>query len=169
MGVDADHVSDLSELLEPLKRTVAVPGTFGDVFPDTTDDDLLGSLLDGFSEAQLDGYFVAPLVLITDDGVTAPDIARAQGALVVLYSATRIVQTQLLNLKTRVRYEAKGLVYEAEQSAQVLVALLKDLQARKAALADAKGVSGAGSAFVMADQYLAREMGIELGLFDMVP
>ena len=158
-------MSDLTELLEPLKRTVAVPGTFADVFPDTSEDDLLGSLLDGFAEAQLDGYFVGPLVNIDEAGITSPDIARAEGALIVLYSATRIVQTQLLNLKSRVRYEAKGLVYEAEQSAQVLVALLKDLQARKVLLAGQKGSAGAGSAFTMADQYLMREMGVDLGAF----
>lgn len=155
-------MSDLSALIPPLKRTVAVPGTFADVFPGTLDPDLLGSLMDGFAEAQLDGYFIAPEVALSATGVTTPDLTRAEGALVVLYAATRIVQTQLANLKSAVRYEAKGLIYEAQQSAQVLVALLKDLQERKKALAERKETGGAGAAFTMADQYLAREMGVEL-------
>ncbi len=154
-------MSLLEDLIEPLKRYVAVPGTFGDVFPDTTDDDLLGSLMDGFAEAQLDGYFLT--FQMDDEGETAPDIDRAQGALIALYAATRIVQTQLANLKTVTRYEARGLVYEAQQSAQVLVALLKDLQDRKKAIANRKDVYGAGAAFTMADQYAAREMGVDLG------
>ena len=157
-------MSDLADLVEALKRTVAVPGTFSDVFPETTDEDLVGSLLDGFAEAQLDGYFIAPEVEVEDTSTT-PDLSRAEGALIVLYSAVRIVQTQLINLKTSVRYEAKGLVYEAQTSASVLVALLKDLQARKVLVADRKQVGGAGAAFTMADQYLAREWGVDVGSF----
>lgn len=156
-------MSSLEDLVETLKRTVAVPGTFSDVYPDTSDDDLVGSLEDGFSEAQLDGYFIKPTVYNLADGAVTPDLSRPEGALVVIYTATRFVQTQLLNLKSAQRYEAKGLVFESQQSAQLLVALLKDLQARKQALIDAKATGGAGASFTMADQYFARENNILLG------
>lgn len=156
-------MSSLEDLVEPLKRTVAVPGTFADVFPDTTDDDLIGSLEDGFSEAQLDGYFVRPTSYDLADGQVTPDLSRPETALVVIYTATRIVQTQLLNARSAERYEAKGLVFESQRSSQLLVALLKDLQARKQALIDAKATGGAGASFTMADQYFARENGVLLG------
>jgi hypothetical protein len=159
-------VTSLTDLVDPLKRYVAVPGTFDDVFPDTTDEDLLGSLLDGFAEAQLDGFFIRPEVSVTDDGDTTPDLSRGEGALIAIYASTRIVLTQLMNLRTQERYEARGLISETSRSSQVLTALLKDLTARKTALITRMqtyaGLSG-DAGFTMADQYFARAIGASLG------
>lgn len=153
-------MSNLADAVEALKRYVAVPGTFATVFTETTDDDLAGSLLDGFAECQLDGFFVRPAVVATDDGVITPDLSRGQTALVVLYAATRIISTQLLNLKNRTRYEAKGLIAESEQSASILVALLKDLTARKALIVLRQTLAGASAAFTMADGYFVKAVGV---------
>lgn len=152
-------MSNLADAVEALKRYVAVPGTFADVFTETTDDDLVGSLLDGFAECQLDGFFVRPPVLATDDGVIAPGLSRGQTALVVLYAATRIVQTQLLNLKNQTRYEAKGLVYEVSQSANVLTVLLKQLNDRKSLIIQRQIYAGSSAAFTMADGYFVKAVG----------
>jgi hypothetical protein len=47
-------MTDLADLVESLKREVAIPGTFATVFPTTTDDDPTGALADGVAETQLD-------------------------------------------------------------------------------------------------------------------
>jgi hypothetical protein len=153
-------MTDLADSVEALKRYVAVPGTFADTFTETTDEDLAGSLLDGFAECQLDGFFVRPPIVATDDGVITPDLARGQVALVVLYAATRIIHTQLLNLKSKIKYEAKGLIYETEQSSNVLTQILKDLQARKALIIQRQTLAGASAAFTMADGYFVKAVGV---------
>lgn len=149
-------MTSLADLVEPLKRYVAVPGAFEDTFPTTSDEDLIGSLLDGFAESQLDGYFTSPVYSATDEGEVSPDISRAEAALVTLYASTRIITTQLINLKTLQRYQAGNLVYETQQTAGVLTAILKDLQARKDAIIKRSLQLGAGAAFEMADAYYVR-------------
>jgi hypothetical protein len=147
-------MSSLETLVDTLKRAVAVPGTFDANFPETTDDDLVASLLDGFAEAQLDGFFTKHEA--TDAGIVTPDLSRAQGALVALYTASRILESEIKNRKTHVRYEASGTVFEQDQSYQILVQLLKDTRERKIAILKQAQSSGAGSAFVMADNYFIR-------------
>lgn len=122
-------MSDLSELVEPLKRAVAVPGAFADTFPSTSDDDLAAVLLDAFAEAQLYGFFSE--VVVDDDGITTPDIERASTALVVLFAANRILEVEVGNRKSHVRFEAGGAVFEQDQGTQLLTQRLKDLAERK--------------------------------------
>jgi hypothetical protein len=162
LEADDVDVTDISDLVPALKRYVAVPGTFATVFPVTTDPDLIGSLLDGFSECQLDGFFIAPAYSAdVDAGLVTPDLSGGQEALVLLYASTRIVQTQLLNLKTATRYEAKGLIYDVSQSANVLTVLLKELNDRKALIIQRQTLAGASAAFTMADAYFLKAVGIE--------
>lgn len=148
---------DLVELVPSLKRAVAVPGTFESLFPETTNTDLVASLLDGFSEAQLDGWFAE--VSATNAGLMTPTLDRSQGALIVLYAATRLLVSEIRNRKTHRRYEASGNVFEEDQSANTLVQLLKDLQARKKQLIAQATKLGGASGFVMGDAYLARLTG----------
>jgi hypothetical protein len=147
-------VSELADLVDPLKRTVAVPGTFAETFPATGDDDLEATLLDAFAEAQLDGFFAE--AFSDDDGLVSPDLARGEGALVVIYAAARIITAELRNRKTHVRYEASGAVFEQDTTASLLVALLKDLSARKLDLLTQARQRGHASAFLMADAYFIR-------------
>jgi hypothetical protein len=152
--------TDLFDLVPALKRSVAVPGTFAALFPSSTDEDLALTLLDGFSEAQLDGFF--PTYTSDDDGLVTEDLTRAQQALVVIYSTVRILQSEVRNRLTHKRYEAGGTVFEEDQGASTLVELLRDYKERKAALR-AQGRSGpAGSAFWMADAYLMRAAGADV-------
>ena len=148
-------MSELSDLVEPLKRAVAVPGEFTGSFANTTDTDLAEVLLDAFAEAQLFGFFGT--YASDDDGVVTPDLSRGEGALVVIFAMCRVLSAEIRNRKTHIRYEAKGAVFEQDQSATMLVQLLKDYQAQKADLL--KRASYATSAFYMADQYFLRAVG----------
>lgn len=148
-------MSDLVQLVEPLKRAMAGPGAFDALFPESLDTDLSASLLDAFAEAQLYGFFVGSTA--TDAGVITPGLTRGEGALVVIFGACRILTSEIRNRKTHIRYEASGAVFEQDQSAAVLVQLLRDYQAQKVELL--KRASYAASAFYMADQYFLRAVG----------
>lgn len=150
-------MTDLADIVDSLKRAVAPPGEFVALFPSATDDDLIGTLSDGFAEAQLDGFFTAQydgaFALDVDAGTVSPDLTHAQAALVIIYAASRVITTRLLNLKTHTRYEARGAVYENDQASGLLVQLLKDFQARKLALQQKAQYAGTNAAFMMADGY----------------
>lgn len=153
---------NLISLVESLKRFVAVPGGFDNFFPDALDDDLIGCLADGFARAQLDGFFISAQyarALDLSTSIVDPPLALAEGALVVLYAGKRLVQSQLLNLKTTTKYEAKGLIYDVQQAATVLTALLKEYNDELQQLVILSRRSGAGRAFVMADAYFIRATG----------
>lgn len=127
-------MTSLADLVEPLKREVAVPGTFTTVFPATSDEDLEAALLDAFAQAQLDGFFSTSDA--TDSGVVTPDLSRAAAALVVVYAGVRLLTAELINRKAHTRYEASGAVFEQDFAASVLVQALKDLAAKKAIFLD---------------------------------
>ncbi len=148
-------MTDLAELVEPLKREVAVPGAFASVFPDTTDDDLAAALLDAFAQAQLDGFLTASMA--TDDGVVAPDLSRGAAALVVIYAGIRFLTADLINRKSHVRYEASGAVFEQDTGASILVEALKGLRAKKDAMIAAAQVGvRAGIGITMVDGYVVK-------------
>lgn len=151
-------MTTLEDLIEPLKRAVAVPGTFDTVFPETTDDDLIGLLMDAFAEAQLSRFF--PGYSVAEDGAVTPELQRGEGALVVIFGAVRMLISEIRNRKSHIRYEAKGAVFEQDQAPSVLVQLLKDYQTQKAEILVASRTL-AGSAFYMADQYFLRAVGRE--------
>lgn len=156
-------MTDLGDLVDSLKRAVAPPGEFATLFRSATDDDLIGSLMDGFAEAQLDGFFTPAysslFTLDADAGTVTPDLSAAQSALVIIYTAHRVVTTRLLNLKTHTRYAARGAEVENDQAATLLVQLLKDFSARKAALQQKAAYSGVDAAFTMADGYFLAATG----------
>lgn len=123
-------MSDLFEDIEHLKRAVSVPGNFDEDFPNTTDDDLLGSLADGFAEAQLFG-FLADHAVDLGTFIVSPDMTVAERALVVLFSSSRILSNELANRSSRVHYEAGGAIFEQETGASILQERLKDVQNQK--------------------------------------
>lgn len=152
-------MSDLSNLVDALKRRVAVPGDFDNVFPDTTDDDVTGLLMDGFARAQLNGYFTAPGYSMDDNGVITPDISRAQGSLIVLYAGVQMTQTQLLNLKNRTHYKAGNVEYQTEQGSNILTAVLKQLRDELAEVQRLASTAGTTAATLVADQYFLKAVG----------
>lgn len=166
-------MSDLADLVEPLKREVAVPGTFATVFPETTDEDLAGSLLDAFAQAQLDGFLGTSMA--DEDGVVTPDLSRGAQGLLVIYAGIRLLTTDLINRKSHTRYEAKGSVFEQDQGASILVEALKGLRAKKdslIALAQANTRAMIGTTMVdgyyikAVDFYTAEVTGVEYGAFN---
>ena len=129
-------VTELSDLVEVYKREVAVPGTFSTIYPVTTATLIVASLCDAFAQAQLDGWFPTSVLDVSLAEVT-PALSVAAQALVVVYAGMRFVRAELRATKTSARYKAGSVEYETTQGASVLVAILKDLTDRRAALIDA--------------------------------
>jgi hypothetical protein len=149
-------MSALADLVEGLKREVAVPGTFATVFPETTDDDLEEALKDAFAQAALDGFF-ASSTLDLDDGEVTPDLSLGASALVIIYAGIRFLTADLLNRKTHIRYEASGAVFEQDTGASLLVEALKGLRAKKdAMLAAVQAGQRAGIGITMVDGYVVK-------------
>lgn len=147
-------MDELAEAVDSLRYLVARPGTFSDFYPETTEDMLIAVLVDGMAEAHLEG-----LLLDNDvdaDGILDPPLTNGQGALVTLFAAVRFLRAELINRNTSVTYEAGSAHYETTQATNILRDILKGLLAQKERVIEAGASSGAGSAFYMADQYLAR-------------
>lgn len=148
----------LASLVEPLKRELAVPGVFDDAFPDTDDTALAASLADGFSEAQLFGYFNDMTLGTAPDFETSEELSAAGGALVLLFTSMRILRAQMRALLTVERYKAGAAEYEIQRSANLLRDELKYLQTRLDGLivTAQRAARGARSAVVI-DNYWARQ------------
>jgi hypothetical protein len=148
--------ADLAELIESLQNTVCRPGTFGDLFPESTDELLLSVLCDGLAEAHLEGLLMA--YECDEDGIVEPSLTSGRAAVVVLFASVRFLRSDLLNRNTSVVYEAGSAHYETTQATNILRDILKALQDQKdrvvARFSDT--TAGANSAFYMADQYLHR-------------
>lgn len=159
-------MSDLADLVEPLKRELAVPGDFDTIFPNTDDGALTDSLADGFSEAQLDGYF-ADYTLNLTTYLTTPNYSPAGGSLIILYTGMRIIRAQLRALNLSEKYNAGPVSYEIERSSTLLREELKYLISRRDALVAAAKAASRGSDSVF-DSYFTRsatDWGVQNGFF----
>lgn len=143
----------IAELVEPLKRASAPPGQFPDLFPEATDDLLTEQLADAFAEAQLDGFLTTVELAF---GFTTPDITPAEGALVVLYAARRMLETWLRNLRTHVRYEAGSATFEEDRAVSLPVELLRSHNERLAGILERARLGDHSGGFEMVDLYLTR-------------
>lgn len=148
---------ELTDLTDSLKRALAVPGEFDTFFPETGDADLAGMIADAIAEAQLDGFLGDVAVDLTTE-VVDPALTFAQQALVVLYGRARVLQARIANLKNRTRYKAGPTEAETEQSASVLVELLRETTERKRQLLVDVRNGSAGSSFSMVDMYVAKSL-----------
>jgi hypothetical protein len=148
-------VSSLLDLVESLKREIAVPGMFDAAFPDTTDDDLVMSLADGLAEAQLDGYFQTTTVDPDDNYEVTPDLSLAGGALIVIYAGSRILRAQLRALTSNQRYKAGNVEYETSRPANLLRDELLLLSTRKKELLTA-ATRSSGRVVYQLDAYAGR-------------
>jgi len=146
-------VSDLANLVEPLKRELAVPGDFETIFPNTDDSGLLDSLADGFAEAQLDGYF-SEYSLDLDTYLTTPDTSAAGGALIVLYTGMRIIRAQMRAMNLSEKYQAGSTAYEVSRSSTLLREELQYLIKRRDDLVSQS--SRSNSSTVVYDAYFTR-------------
>jgi len=158
-------MSALADLVEGLKRELAVPGTFNASFPNTTDPDLTGSLADGFASAQLDGFF-GTMVLDPTTSTVTPDLSPAGGSLVIAYATERVLLSLLRDLNARQTYEAGPVKYEIEKSASLLTEQMKYLrERRKELLAQAMRAARAGQTVYMTDAYLTRAVAAVSGIY----
>lgn len=155
---------ELADLTNSLKRALAAPGEFDTFFPDATDTDLTGMLADAIAEAQLDGFLGNSSLNLLAETV-APDLTNAQQALVILYARARVLQSRIANLKNRTRYKAGAAEAETEQSASVLVELLRETKERKRELLEIARQGASGMAFAMVDMYIAKS--IDMGSSDV--
>lgn len=129
-------MSDLSTLVEALKREVAVPGTFDDLYPNTSPLDLTGSLADSFAQCQLDGWFPSVTLDLTNAAhpATTPDLSTAGQGLVVITAGIRFVRAALRVMGQTQTYKAGNVEYSTSNSASVMKQDLADLDARRTQL-----------------------------------
>lgn len=145
----------MSTLVPALKRELAIPGTFDDLFPDTGTNDLIGSLADAYSQAKLDGWF-KDVVLDTEAFTTTPDLSEAGGAVVVIYASTRFIRSQLRAITSNETYKAGSVEYSVSHPASLLKAELDFLQQRlKDIVSNAQRAARTCTAMVF-DGYLQR-------------
>jgi hypothetical protein len=145
--------TNLSTLIEPLQRELAVPGEFDTYFPETGEDDLLGTLGDAFAECQLDGFFGTQTLDLGTYEVS-PELSMPGGALVVLYAASRTIRARMRSLNSTERYKAGPVEFETGKAASMLTAELKLIQDTKNRLI-AQGKK-AGSMDYVFDGYFSR-------------
>lgn len=126
-------MSDLSDMVPALRRSIAVPGGFAELFPDAIEAELVGLLADAVAEAQLDGflrdYEVDPDLESIEPDISNGEFPNAFGALVLLYASYQLLRNEVMNRKTHVRYQAGSAVFEEDQTASMLNELMR--QARK--------------------------------------
>lgn len=152
-GATADRWTDLAGYTESLRNVLARPGTFGDLFPETTDDGLIGLLADGLAECHLEttlSTFEADA-----NGLVRPVMATGQIALVILYAGIRLIRGELLNRATSTKYVAGPVSAESTQSTNILRDVMKALEEQKIRITLLYASAGAGAFFSMDDAYMA--------------
>jgi hypothetical protein len=155
----------VADLVPALKRELAVPGGYDDLFPDSDDDELAGYLADAFGEAQLYGFFAT--TTLDTDLATTPDLSTAGAALVSLFAAMRIIRAQLRNLNASERYKAGSTEYEITRAATVLKQELTFLQQRITDLITAAKRQALTATAYVSDNYFARGGATTYGGFFM--
>lgn len=150
---------DLRTLVPALQRAAAPPGQFVDLFPQATTTEMAARLADAAAEAQMDG-FLGQLTVDPDALTLSPDpVAPAIGAILVLYAWSSILKSQVLNLKTRLRYKAGPVESEVEQASGMMQELLREVDGRKKDLITYARAGQLGRAFGMVDSYLIQSIG----------
>lgn len=124
---------DLADYVESLKREVTPIGA--DPFAGINDSVWVGYLSDAFWEARLDGFVVGYTAdtdgLITPEVTGDPDLNRRYVALIVLYAGIKVLRNKILNMNTSFRAKAGPVEFEQQNSATMLVEMLKQLRATK--------------------------------------
>lgn len=147
-------MTDVADLAEAFKREVAVPGAFAVAFPSMQQNDIVGSLMDAFSEAQLDGFFHT-MELDVDGASIAPDLSNAGGALVVIYAGIRLLRHQIRIAGASATYKAGPVEFSTQNSATASVELLKQLERRRDQLLE-NARRGTGTSVFQIEGYAAR-------------
>lgn len=124
---------DLGDYVDTLRREVNPPGV--DIFTDAGEDDYIGYMADAFWEASLDGFLKEwscdPDGLITPVAVGGEDLPRGEVALIVLYAGIKMLRNRILNLNTGFKAKAGPVEFEQQNSATMLVEMLRQLKSNK--------------------------------------
>jgi hypothetical protein len=160
---------DLSDLVESLQREVNAPGI--DQLPDATTAQYTGNLSDSFWQAKLEGlitgYTESDGIVTPEDTVNGVDLPREQQQLIVFMAGMRIITNQLRDMKTTFRAKAGPVEYETQQSANLLVEILKNLRSQKASILDYLAEHGATSVTII-DAVRYRDYLMSEGLTDWI-
>lgn len=150
----------LTTLVDALKREVQPPGA--DLFSDVTQSTWVGYLADAFWEVRLDGFLpnyatdgagVATTV-VPISGTT--ELPREMGALVVLYAGVKVLRNKILNTNTTFRAKAGPVEFEQQNSANLLVEMLKQLKATKDRVIENLDTAGGMTGAYVLDAFSAR-------------
>ncbi len=150
------------ELIESVKAEVSPPGT--DNFATATDDEWLVQLRNSFWEARIFGFFLG---FTEAEGLITPltgtiDLDRGSQQLIVLFAAGRVIRNELKNMNTVFRAKAGEVEFEVQNSAQLLVAILRDIRSKiDLALAAIGSINSTTVAYV--DSLIGREDSIYYG------
>jgi hypothetical protein len=96
---------------------------------------MTGYLSGAFWEARLDGFL--DLYTCDEDGmvtpldVATPEFPREETTLVIIYAGCKVLRNKILNTNTTFRAKAGPVEFETQNSANMLVEVLKQLQAAK--------------------------------------
>lgn len=149
--------TDLGLAVDSLRNVVARPGTFADLFPETTDDGLIQILTDALAEAHLYGFLTTHEA--DADGLIEPPLSTGQMAMVVLFAGLRLVRAELFNRVTNARYVAGPAQYEVTYATNILRDIMRALQTQKDKVLETWAQAGSASMFAMADLYYAADSG----------
>ena len=135
---------DLADFVPSLRREVTPPGS--DLFTDVSDDVFTGYLADAFWEARLDGFLAKWTAdedgIVTPAASGTPELTRDLVALIILYAGIKVLRNKILNTNTTFRATAGPVEFETQNSATMLVELLKQLKASKDRILDLVADSG---------------------------
>lgn len=149
-------MTDFGDLVEAFKREAAPLGQFKALFPTVDDDMITDALMDGFAEAQLDGFFRNATLDVEAQTVT-PDLSAAGAALVVIYTGMRNARHKIMDQAARsgVTYKAGPVSFQSSAAAGVLKSSYEDLNARRLELI-ANARRGTGTQVFMLEGYATR-------------
>lgn len=121
---------DIEDLIIELQGEVNPPGQNN--FSTAVDDEWITNLRNAFWEARVFGFWAN---YTEAEGFIAPitgteDLGRDQQQLIVLFAAARIIRNVLMNTPTEFRAEAGPVNFETQNSATLLVAILKDIRSK---------------------------------------
>lgn len=156
---------DLGDLVDPLRRETSPPGS--NLFPDSTDEELIGYLEDAFWQARLDGFTVLDAFTDTDGQITpievgGEDVTRDVLQIVVFYAALTIMRNYLGTLGQSIRAVAGPVEFETSTSATVVVHILNDLRDRRNILLERLSDIGIMPSYYI-DSIVARDESLTYG------
>jgi hypothetical protein len=149
----SDHYTDLGDYVDSVKAMLARPGTFGDLFPETTNAGLVDLMRDGLAECNMEQLLTG--YTANANGIVRPELPPGAMAMVVLFAGVRLVRSEILNRITSTKYVAGPVSAEQSYSTNILRDVAKALEAQKTTLIALYRASSAGTDFYMADSYIA--------------